>query len=250
MELNLSRWHERFQEQAAWTRQLREQLLGDLGLSPESRILDLGSGTGALFPDLAAANPGGTFGADIDLSSLQFAAARYPGIPLTAGDGRALPFQNDSFELVLCHFTLLWITNPDRVVKEMARVAAPGGTIAALAEPDYGGRIDYPETLDVIRELQIRSLVDQGADPRMGRKLPDLFESAGLNDVRSGVYQGAWSGRMDRGAVRREWEILQHDLGGLISSKKIAELQEADRQARREGRRVLFVPTFYALGSV
>lgn len=250
MELTLDRWHARFQQQAAWTRPLREQLLGDLSLNPKSRILDLGSGTGALFSDLAAANPGGTFGADIDLSSLQFASARHPGIPLTAGDGRALPYQDGSFELVLCHFTLLWIANPARVVKEMARVAAPGGTIAALAEPDYGGRIDYPETLDVIRELQLRSLADQGADPRMGRKLPGVFRAAGLQDVRTGVYQGAWSGKMDRGAVRREWEILQHDLDGLISPKKIAELQEADRQARREGRRVLFVPTFYALGSV
>jgi SAM-dependent methyltransferase len=250
VELTLDRWHERFQQQAAWTRQLRTQLLADLDLGPESRILDLGSGTGALFPDLSAANPGRTFGADIDLSSLQFAAARSPGIHLAAGDGRALPFQDGSFELVLCHFTLLWIADPFRVVEEMVRVAAPGGTIAALAEPDYGGRIDYPEALGVIRKLQLQSLADQGADPRMGRKLPGVFRAAGLQDVRTGVYQGAWSGRLDPADIRREWEFLRHDLDGLISPEALDELRDADQQARREGRRVLFVPTFYALGAV
>lgn len=249
MDRTHSRWHERFQQQAGWTRQLRKQVLADLNLGPSSRILDLGSGSGALFPELSAANPGCTYGIDIDLPRLRFSADLHPGLIHTAGDGRQLPFPGGTFDLVLCHFTLLWIEGPLQAVREMVRVARPGGTVAALAEPDYGGRIDHPAALRKIRDLQIQSLKIQGADPRMGRKLRELFRDAGVKNTSTGVYQGAWTGEHQPENFRREWEILQADLKDLVPPAALEAFREADLRSRQAGRRVLYVPTFYAVGS-
>jgi SAM-dependent methyltransferase len=62
-------------------------------------------------------------------------------------DRHTLPFQ-PVFDVTFCHFLLLWVSNPEKVVAEMGRVTRPGGSVR-LAEPDYGGRIDYPESLSL-----------------------------------------------------------------------------------------------------
>ena len=45
-----------------------------------------------------------------------------------------------------------------------------------------------------------------------------------------------------------EWSMREHDLTGRIDPDELARLRAIDRQALTEGRRVLFVPTFYAIG--
>jgi len=75
----------------------------------------------------------------------------------------------------------------------MARITRPGGAVLALAEPDYGGRIDYPIKLAQMGKWQIESLRLQGADPLMGRKLATIFNSAGFDSVETGVLGGQWS---------------------------------------------------------
>lgn len=44
-------------------------------------------------------------------------------------DGRNLPFQNESFDLVLCNQVLEHVFNPDTFLKELNRVLVPGGRI-------------------------------------------------------------------------------------------------------------------------
>jgi hypothetical protein len=47
-----------------------------------------------------------------------------------------------------------------------------------------------------------------------------------------------------------EWKTLQRDLTGGPHARQLERLEAVDRRARQEGRRVLFVPTFYAHGRV
>ena len=63
----------------------------------------------------------------------------------------------------------------------MVRVTHPGGFVLALAEPDYGGRIDYPTELSQIGDWQKNALKQQGANPLMGRELRSIFSHAGIN---------------------------------------------------------------------
>jgi hypothetical protein len=132
----------------------------------------------------------------------------------------------------------------------MLRVTKPGGKLIAFAEPDYGGRIDYPPEFIRIRDYQISSLLDAGADPRMGRKLKGLFATGGLSDLEYGVFQGSWQGDISENEFESEWKILKEDLASVLKKAELQALKEHDQRTRNQGTRLVYVPTFYAWGKV
>ena len=155
-----------------------------------------------------------------------------------------------SFDIALCHFLLLWVADPRQVIAEMRRVVRPGGYVLALAEPDYGGRIDYPPEFAALGRLQAEALRRQGADPDLGRKLSALFHEAGLKLVETGVLGGQWSGMPNPQDNELEWQVLEADLGDSIDKTQFNRLRALDAAAWQRGARLLFVPTFYAWGVV
>jgi len=250
MALTIEEWHTRYKQQARWTRDLRDTLLPRLDFQRQTSVLAIGCGTGAVIQDLVPRTSGHVFGGDIDAEALEMAMRNSPGGTYFGGDGLLLPFQENIFDISLCHFYLLWVKDPLRAVQEVVRVTRAGGAVLALAEPDYGGRIDYPPPLDGIRDVQISSLRRQGADPYLGRKLQDLFHRAGLQNIHTGVFQGQWTGQSTEGNETLEWQVLKDDLEPYLSPAKLETLRQADREARLASRRVLFLPTFYAWGFV
>jgi SAM-dependent methyltransferase len=242
-------WHTRFTQQARWTAELRRYLFGRAGLSQARRILEIGCGTGAVLASLFS-TPAQIFGLDINGDFLRQAAGHAPGARLVQGDAHHLPFIGSQYDCVYCHFTLLWVADPIRVLSEARRLVSPGGWVMALAEPDYGGRIDYPDELAEIGRLQAESLRRQGAGIHLGRQLGALFHQAGLRNIETGVVSGQWRTPPSPADLDLEWRVLEADLLGSLSSQELARLRPIDRQAWQSGQRVLFVPTFYAIGQV
>lgn len=244
--------HVRFVQQAAWTKPLRDYLFARVGLSTAKRVLEVGCGTGALLAELPAdlRAPLNVHGLDISTEMLTMAMRNTPSASLTQGDALLLPFLDSSFDLALCHFLLLWVSNPQTALREMERVVRPGGAVLVLAEPDYGARIDHPDELNSLGIWQSASLTAQGADPQMGRKLSALFHSIGLVEIETGVLGGQWrqaySSEQD---FEMEWNVLTHDLQQNAEFlAHSAHFKKLEMEARRNGARVLFVPTFYAIG--
>ena len=253
MALSPTDWHRRFQQQARWTRDLRHYLFERVGASSLDRILSVGCGTGAILEELSEQDSGKVqrfFGLDINDQFLGLAHENAPRARLTCGDAYHLPYPGASFDLSLCHFLLLWVGNPLQVLAEMRRVTRPGHAILALAEPDYGGRIDYPAELEQLGEWQQAALRRQGADPQIGRQLAGLFSKTGLKEIESGVLGGQWSGPPEREAWDSEWAMLRADLAGSVPAAQLDGMQAEDRRAWQRGERVLYVPTFYAWGRV
>jgi SAM-dependent methyltransferase len=252
MTLTSQDWHQRFTQQAQWTKDLRAYLYQRVGMENARRVLEIGCGTGAILSDLPRGIPL-RVGLDIDKTRLLMAMRSTWRTDFTQGDGHALPYPDGCFDITLCHFLLLWVADPMQVLAEMVRVTRPGGAVLALAEPDYGGRIDYPEELAILGQWQMEALRQQGADPRMGRKLAGLFHSAGLEVVETGALGGQWSGLPDWDQWESEWAVLESDLAKtseILKISEVARLKEIDRSAYQRGERVLFVPTFYAWGRV
>ncbi|HDQ74148.1 MAG TPA: methyltransferase domain-containing protein [Chloroflexi bacterium] len=251
-DLTLSEWDDWFTVQAGWTRSTRTWIYSQAALARADGVLDVGCGTGAITGELRRWGAGRVVGVDVDARMLTFAREREDGVTYVHGDAHHLPFPDHSFDVVLSHFLLLWLTNPIQGVCEMARVLRPGGYVAACAEPDYGGRVDYPPALASLGRWQAEALRRQGAEPEMGRRLGELFAGAGLQTT-VGVMAGRWDcvgndAAPPGGDFDTEWSMRQRDLAGLVPPEKLRRWREIDRQALAEGRRVLFVPTFYALG--
>ncbi len=248
MPLSRRDWHKRYTQQVRWTRDLRAYLYPRVGLGEAKRLLDVGCGTGALLGELQSQSQAQVFGLDVRRAHLGL-AQNNQDVLLSQGDAHQLPFPKHTFDITLCHFTLMWLDDPKAALTEMARVTAPNGVVMALAEPDYGGRIDYPPELEQLGKLQLESLQKQGADPFMGRKIAGLFNQAGLKNVEAGVLGAQWTGPLSPEEIELEWMVFESDVEQTsrdFESLKI--LRESDESAWACGERVLYVPTFYAIG--
>lgn len=245
-------WHKRFLQQASWTKPLRDYLFSKVLPKAALQILEIGCGTGAILSDLSDVSSGGAtlHGMDLQAKHLVDAQLHAPKARLACADAHSLPYREKSFDIVYCHFLLLWLRDAARALNEMRRVAVPGGAILAMAEPDYGGRIDYPEALAQMGRWQSQALQAQGANPRIGRQLTMLFNQAGLIEVESGVLGAQWRQATAQEDMEMEWQVMRNDLGGSIPTEDLDALEQLDRRAALAGEKVLFVPTFYAWGRV
>lgn len=249
MTLNPQEWHERYRLQANWTSNLRRHLLPRLKSEHCQRTLEVGCGSGAVLSDVISLTPKSQiYGLDVNLSALKLAKKYCSGAAFTCGNALYLPYPSNSFDLCYTHFFLLWVNPPLTALEEMCRVTRRGGYVIAFAEPDYGGRIDYPPCLEEVGKLQRQALLAQGANPDMGRQLASLFHKAGLKDIHNGILSGQWSTPPSPEERASEWKFLQHDLKGLLSANRLKELHTQETLAWQHGERVLFVPTFYAWG--
>jgi ubiquinone/menaquinone biosynthesis C-methylase UbiE len=98
----------------------------------DERALDVGTGAGALAFALAPLVRE-VVGLDPIPELLELARARsLPNTKFVEGDGTALPFADGAFDLAGTLRTLHHVTQPERVVAELARVTRPGGHVLVV----------------------------------------------------------------------------------------------------------------------
>jgi demethylmenaquinone methyltransferase / 2-methoxy-6-polyprenyl-1,4-benzoquinol methylase len=100
-------------------------------------VLDLCTGTGDLALGYARAADGPVVGADFCHEMLVRAVGKAERMGLkrvrfVEADAQQLPFPSDTFQVVSVAFGLRNVTDPDRGLAEMVRVAKPGGRVAVL----------------------------------------------------------------------------------------------------------------------
>jgi SAM-dependent methyltransferase len=137
-----------------------EEILGDLGLRGDERLLDVGCGRGAVLVMAARRlSVGRATGVDIwnaaDQTSNAPAAARENAIAegvddhidLVTGDARRLPFGDATFDVVVSSMAIHNVRDSEGraiALGEIARVLRPGGRFALV---DFMQVVEYPELL-------------------------------------------------------------------------------------------------------
>lgn len=116
-------------------RKMFDVLLARYLNSRKNRILDIGCGTGALFPVLE--RYGTVFGIDFSEEALNYARTR-GSVEVTHGDAANLPYANGAFDVVVCSDLLYHsgVKNDAAVLSEIHRVLKPGG-VFVLKEAAY-----------------------------------------------------------------------------------------------------------------
>ncbi|GAB3876294.1 methyltransferase domain-containing protein [Terrabacter terrigena] len=155
------------------------------------RVLDVGCGPGTITLDLADAV--GPAGQVVGVENVAGPLAQARRNAAARGDHRtvfahadvmALPYAAGSFDVVHAHQVLQHLTDPVGALREMARVAGPGG-IVAVRDVDYASMVWHPASegmtlwLDVYRRLARLN----HAEPDAGRHLVAWAHAAGLRDL-------------------------------------------------------------------
>ena len=252
--------HRRYTQQARWTRALRSYVFEKARLPMASRVLEVGCGTGAVVGEIdpSPTSPNAdrqrrvpaVFGIDHDFGALVQCRRNAPGVISAIADAAQLPFCSQSFDIVFCHFLLLWIRDPLAVLFEMKRVSCRPGSILALAEPDYSARLDEPPELVHAGAMQTSSLKLRGADTSIGSRLSNLFKEAGIEIMEAGEIQPSRTPFVDSQDAHEEWLAMRSDLEVVLSPTEIEKIHELDLRARRAGTRRIYVPTHFAWGQV
>jgi len=105
-----------------------------LGARARGRVLEVAIGTGLNLPHY----PADVTITGIELSPAMLAIARQRAtdhgrdVDLREGDAEHLPFEDGSFDTVVCSLSLCTIPSPQAAVAEMRRVLAPGGRLLLL----------------------------------------------------------------------------------------------------------------------
>ena len=165
-------------------------ILPDLAYRSGQRLLDIGCGVGAVLGVIGQAFPGLAL-AGIDIAREQIAAAGEHlerlglAADLRAGDARALPWPDDSFDHVYMMWFLEHVADARPFLAEARRVLAPGGTLT-INETDYSMFHVWPPDadLDYLGAAQ-RALFAGNGNPVIGRSLGALLVEAGFRDVRA-----------------------------------------------------------------
>jgi len=170
--------------------QLAVGLIEVAGVRRGQRALDVGCGPGPLTSALAEAL-GAENVAAVDPSEpfVEACRTRVPGAEVRVGVGERLPFADGSFDAVLAQLVVQLMDDRDAGVREMARVAVPGGTVAACVWDSRRMpllRSFWDAALEAAPERA--AAIDDGR--RVGYETPEelgaLFAHCGLADVATG----------------------------------------------------------------
>lgn len=191
-------------------------------LHAEARLLDVGAGPGTITVDFAqhvsqvTATEIGT--AELALSQRLAAERGSQNIDFAVEDVHALSFADDSFDIVHAHQVLQHVADPTQALREMRRVAKPGGVVAAR-DADYNGFIWFPvlPELDKWLALYREAARANGAEPDAGRRLLSWARAAGFEQVTATAstwcyaqpeerawWGGMWADRILESALARQ----------------------------------------------
>jgi SAM-dependent methyltransferase len=172
-----------------WSRLIARQFLAWLGAPAGMRWLDVGCGTGALSQTiLKTASPSSVCGIDLSQNYIDYARERTADgrAQFDLGDAQALPYPDESYDVVVSGLALNFVPRPAVAVSEMVRVAR-GGAAVAIYVWDYAGEMQLMRYFwDAAGTLDPAAIeLDEGRRFPLchPNALAQLFQDSGLRNV-------------------------------------------------------------------
>lgn len=152
---------------------------------------------------------------------------RLQSVEFVNADAMALPFPDATFDLAVMPLVIFFVPEPAIGVAEMARVVAPGGTVAAYAWDMEGGGFPYRDVTETLSAVGRPTPMPPSPESSRLEVLRDLWATAGLGDIQTREI-----------AVERSfadfdafWSTL---LGGPSAGQALAAMNEVERSGFRD----------------
>lgn len=176
---------------AQWAPRIADTVSLDIGM----RILDVACGTGVFAREAASRVAGTGFVAGLDTSPGMLAAAAHlaPNVEWTHGRAESLPYDDASFDVVVCQFGLMFFEDRVGGLREMKRVLKHGGRICVAVWESLECSEAYPQEVDLIERLAGKRAADALKAPFVlgdVDRLSALFTEAGFESVEVTTHRG------------------------------------------------------------
>ena len=165
---------------------LADQFVDLVGARPGQRALDVGCGPGVLTARLVdRCGPDDVVAVDPSPPFVEAARTRLPGVDVRRAAAEDLPFADDTFDLCLAQLVVHFMSDPVAGLREMGRVARPGGLVAASVWDHTTGTGPLSPFWNAARDVDPAAPGEaELAGSREGH-LAELAEAAGLGGVTS-----------------------------------------------------------------
>jgi SAM-dependent methyltransferase len=212
-----------------FSNQLSAQLADLAGVRAGQRVVDVGSGPGALTAELvqrlgaenvAAADPSEPF--------VEAARSRNPGVDVRLAAAEDLPFGDDEFDAAIAQLVVHFMVDPVKGISEMARVTKADGVVAACVWDLAGGRAPISPFWKAVHELDSDAEDESRYSGARQGHLVELFREAGLR----GIEETEIASSSPYESFDEWWR--PYTLGVGPAGKYVASLGEDEQAALRE----------------
>lgn len=218
---------------------MRRAFLAEVHFPPHAKVLDVGCGTGVLTRMLArwpnVASVVGIDPARALLEKARVAAEDTPNVSFHVGDGRSLPFDGSTFDIVTSDSMLSHVPGPERAIAEAFRVLRPKGCFAVL-DGDYATATVALSDYDPLQVCVDAMMANSVTDRRIMRRVTNVVADCGFEVISFRSFGFAEIGNdgymltvVDRGA-----DIICSQ--GYVGPETAAALKEEARRRLGAGR--------------
>lgn len=173
-----------------WSRQIAPKFLDWLQPHEDIDWLEVGCGTGALSGEIVSrCNPRTLSAIDSSEGFLAQARQNIPDerVAFQVGDAQKLDVQSESRDIVVSALVLNFVSDRQKALAEMKRVARPGGTIAFYVWDYPGGGVEFMRAFWTAATSLDPAALDLTEDKRFPFCTPEALtksaRSAGLTNV-------------------------------------------------------------------
>jgi SAM-dependent methyltransferase len=202
-----------------------EAALEHVALGAGQKVLDIGCGVGA-FLRIVDGRDARPFGLDASEALLDLARERVPGADLRVGDMEALPYDDDTFDLVCGFNSFFFADDIVAAVREAGRVAKPGAPVVIQVWGPHE-RNELEVVKQVIRPYFPPRPADAPPEPDYAEPgvLEDLATKAGLEP--EGTFDSTWSFDFPDEATVRRALVAPAGLAILVGPEREDEAKDA-----------------------
>lgn len=205
-------------------------------VSPGARLLDVACGTGILARELAQVIGASESVTGLDVAPGMLAVAREiaPDIRWIQGTADQLPFPDQSFDVVVSQFGLMFFRDRVRALREMLRVLSPGGHLAVAVWDSLDHMPAFASEVAVLEREAGHAAANALRSPfALGNpvELQDLARGASISQPIVNTYPGTARFPSIRSMVEADLRGWLPVVGVLLDEETIQRVLEAADRA-------------------